>query len=766
MAVRLQMKLGLVAEHERLEDSPDTVAIVEPTIGATARSKGSLFLVVTGVGRGRRLREATHLVADTVQGEYYYDESAGLVVCLEKAIRAANRRLLAQRERLALGAGPPGPIGIGVAVVRGNELYVVTTGPAEAYLVRQAHLLTLPDTARAHGLPMEEVAPEVWRGEIAVRDSLVLISSNVTAKLGPDELKDAMVTLHPQAAMEHLHHRFVAAGGTGSDAALALEAGEVSATTQRGRLVPVRPPEPLAGLPDRSPIPLADSVGGGLAAVSTGAGRARTAVGSALAGLAGRAQDLLPRRGTRYRRVTPAATRRESQRRAAVAVLAFVGVVALLGLGLWVIGGSGPTTQIPQINAGEKALATARDDVRLVFDNGTDLIAADPKRAEELLKDAIARATDAATAGIPASTVDPVRARAAAGLDRLYGVVEVAPQTAFSFAAQKPAFDLGGLVRGPDGAPYLLDRATKAVYRISLQARKAVPIMRAGQAVASAGLKVGVPRYLAVGGPDLLMLDDKNILWRWRPTDDTGKGTLRRLPVQDSSSWGNDILGIGTFVANFNAALYNLYVLDPSEQQVLRYTMLADGSSYPAIATGYLTTPQDVTKVTSMYIDGEVYLADAGLVERFVGGRSGDWTLAAPGDDVLRPTRRYTLISSPDPRRQGTLYAYDAANGRVMAFDKLTGAYQAQYRPAAGSPAWDLLRGFYVVPRSPGQAPAIFWIDGNTLGTAVLQQVPGASPSGSPGASAAPGGSAGPGSSPAPTVTRKPAATRRPTPSP
>ena len=765
MAVRLQMKLGLVAEHERLEDSPDTVAIVEPTIGATARSKGSLFLVVTGVGRGRRIREATHLVADTVQGEYYYDESAGLVVCLEKAIRAANRRLLAQRERLALGSGPTGPIGIGLAVVRGNELYVVTTGPAEAYLVRQAHLLTLPETGRANGLPMEEVAPDVWRGEIAVRDSLVLVSSNVTAKLGADELMDAVVTLHPQAAMEHLHNRFVAAGGSGSDAALALEAGEVSATTRRGRLVPVRPPEPLAGLPDRSPIPLADSVGGGLAAVSSGASRARSAAGSAFAGLTDRLQDLLPRRGTRYRRVTPAATRRESQRRAAFAVLAFVGVVALLGLGLWIIGGSGATNQIPQINAGEHALATARDDVRLVFDNGTDLIAADPRRAEQLLKDAVAEVAAALAAGIPSSTLDPVRARAAAGLDRIYGVVEVAPQSAFSFASQKPAFDLGGLVRGPDGAPYVLDRATKAVYRISLQARKAVPIMRSGQAVASAGIKVGVPRYLAVGGPDLLMLDDRNILWRWRPTDDTGKGILRRLPVQESSSWGNDILGFGTFVANFNAALYNLYVLDPSEQQILRYTMLADGSSYPAAATGYLTTPQDVTKVTSMYIDGEIYLADGGLVERFVGGRSGNWALASPGDDTLRPTRRYTLISSPDARRQGTLYVFDAANGRVMAFDKLTGAYQAQYRPAGGSPAWDQLRSFYVVPRSPGQAPAIYWIDANTLGTAVLQQVPGTLPGSSPGASPAPG-SAAPGSSRRPAATPKPSATPRPTPSP
>ena len=656
MAVRLQMKLGLVAEPERLEDSPDTVAIVEPTIGATVRSKGSLYVVVTGVGRGRRLREATHLVADTIQGEYYYDESAGLVVCLEKAIRAANRRLLAQRERLALGAGPAGPIGVGLAVVRGNELYVVTIGPAEAYLVRQAHLLTLPDAARAHGLPMDEVAPEVWRGEIAVRDSLVLVSSNLTAKLAPDELKDAVVTLHPQAAMEQVHRAFVAAGGTGSDAALAIEAGEVAATAHRGRLVPARPPEPLAGLPDRSPIPLADSVGGGLAAVSTGASRARSAFGSAVSGLLDRAQDLLPRRGPRYRRVTPAANRRESQRRAAYAVLAFVGVAAVLGLGLWILGGSGATTQIPQINAGAQALATARDDVRLVFDNGTDLIAADPQRAEGLLKDAIAKVADATTAGIPIATLDPVRLRAVAGLDRLYGVVEVAPQSAFSFAAQKPAFNLGGLVRGPDGAPYVLDRTTKTVYRISLQARKAVPIIKAGQAVVGAGVKVGVPRYLAVGGPDLLMLDDKNILWRWRPADATGKGTLRRLPVQEAATWGPDIMAIGTFVANFNAALYNLYVLSPAEQQILRYTMLADGSSYPAAATGYLSSPQDVSKVTSMYIDGEVYLADGGVVERFVGRQRRQLVARLAG------RRR----AAPDPSLHADRLARSAARGHAV----------------------------------------------------------------------------------------------------
>ena len=39
MAVRLHMKLGVVAEHDRLADSPDTLVVVEPSVGSVARSK-------------------------------------------------------------------------------------------------------------------------------------------------------------------------------------------------------------------------------------------------------------------------------------------------------------------------------------------------------------------------------------------------------------------------------------------------------------------------------------------------------------------------------------------------------------------------------------------------------------------------------------------------------------------------------------------------------------------------------------------------------
>jgi hypothetical protein len=740
MAVRLQMKLGVVAEAERLEDSPDTVAIVEPTIGATLRTKGSLYVVVAGIGRARRLQEATRLVADSVQGEYYYDESAGLMACLEKSIRMANRKLAANRERLGLGAPGAGPVGLGVAVVRGSELYVTTAGPVEAYLVHQAHLLTLPDPNAGLGLPADDLAPQIWRGEIAPGDSLVLVSRNITATLGTDELKDAVNTLHPQAAMEQVHHRFVAAGGTGSDGALAFEAAEVSATSQRTRLVPVRPPEPLAGTPDRSPIPLADSVGGGVAAVSAGATRARSAAGDAMGGAVTRLQELLPRRGTRYRRVTPATTRRESQRRAAVAVLAFVAIAATLGVTLWVAGGPGGTP-IDEITAGEKALAAVKEDLRLVFHNGSNLVVDDRQKAEELLTDAYAQLATASQSGVPASTLTPLEEEVVAGLDAIYGVVPVAPQTAFSFAGQEQPFDLQAIVLGPDGVPYVLDRATKTVYRVDLRTKKATPVVRAG--ATASGIKVAEPRILSAGGPDVLVLDAKNVLWRWRPADSKGKGTLARIRVAEASSWGADILGIGTFVRNPDVGLYNLYVIDPSEQQIKRYSPAQDGSGYPGTGSPYLTVPQDLSKVTSMYIDGEVYLADNGLVERFVSGRGSGWSPDAPPDSLLRPAPAYTYIASPGDRGEGTMYAYDPGSARVVAFEKANGKYLAQYRIAGGGPDWADVRGFYVVNRASGQAPVIYWIDAERIGSAVLEDAsalpspsPSVSPPASPGASA------------------------------
>ena len=750
MAVRLHMKLGVVAEHDRLPDSPDTVVVVEPSVGSVARSKGHLYLLVTSRVSTRHALEATRLTAETIRNEYYYDESAGIRVCLQKAIATANKRLAHQGDRLGLrSTGGNGPIGVGVAVVRGNEMYVATVGPAEAYLIRQARLSTLPDPHRERGLPSAELEPDVWRGEIAVGDSLVLVSPNVMAKLGPDELKDAMLTLHPQSAMEHLHHRFVTTDGTGSDGAIAFEATEVSATSRQRTLVPVRPAEPLAGAPDRSPIPLADGVQAAGSAVSAVAGNARTAAGGALERVVMRAQEFLPRRKPAYRRVTPLASRRETQRRAAVALLAFLVVFGGLGLGVWAFAGTGTGTEaISSINTGQRALEIARENLAQVSGAGIDLVEADRPRAQGLLTEAYEQLEVARRNGIRAATVDPLRERALEGLDRLYGVVPVATTRMYTFTPKEgePPLDLQHVVRGPDGATYVIDATRQAVYRIDLTERTASAILRAGDN--EAGATVSIPKLLAVGGRDLLMLDSKNVMWRWRAANREGRGTVTRVRINGATGWGDDVLAIGTFVRLASEGLYNLYVVDQSEAQILAYSPSRDGSGFPAKPTKWLSTTRDIDSMRSLHIDGDLFTVEDGTIMRFVSGKSDGWEPATPGDTLLRPEPVISLLTGRGERRTGSVYGYDRRNSRIIELDKADGTFRAQYRLAGGIDGWDDIRGMYIAPPEEAEGPtSLVWISADSVHQVVLEPVEDVAP-----ASPAPSGSVAPDASAAPST--------------
>ena len=741
MAHRLQMKLGVIPESDRLPDSPDTVLHVEPRIGAQTRTKGHLYLLVTSKVAGHRALEATRLVADSIRAEYYYDESAGIRVCLAKAIQASNKRLGHARERSALGlTGDTGPIGIAVAVVRDNELYVSTVGPAEAYLSRGARLSTLPDPHRDRGLPADDLEPDVWRGEISVGDQLLLVSPNISERLGSDELKDALVTLHPQSAVERLHARYVEAGGTGSDGAITLEVGEVAVSRSGRAPIPVRPAEPLAGTPDRSPFPLVDSVAGGVAAAQTAADAARTAAGGVAGRLFRRVQDALPARSPRNRRVTPMTARREMQQRAAVAILSFVVIIGALGAGVYFLGGHPfPGPAIASFEAGHQALADAQLDLSRVTGPGVDLVANDPRRAATLLTDAMTKLDQASAAGIPAASIAPLRSEAVASIDRLYRMRDVGDVTVFTFPAAQP-IDLRAIVRGPDGAPYVLDAGTKTVYRIDLAKGAAAAVFRAGTKIN--GVALGDPKLITVGGRDLVILDSKSVVWRWTPANTTGRGALHRVIVNGASEWGSDILALGTFIAGANASLYNLYVVDPSRQQIMAYTPGADGNGFPSQPTGRLTTPRDVSGITSMYIDGDIWLADGGALIRLVGGRNDGWTPGDPGDEIVRSAPHFTLVGSGSPRREGKVYGLDPTNQRVLAFQKSDGTFVEQYRLAGGSVAWDNLRSWFVVPGVGDQPDTLFWISGNAMHKTVLEPLA-TGPGASPGASGGPGSSGG-----------------------
>jgi hypothetical protein len=77
------------------------------------------------------------------------------------------------------------------------------------------------------------------------------------------------------------------------------------------------------------------------------------------------------------------------------------------------------------------------------------------------------------------------------------------------------------MVQGPGRRPVRHRPSTKAVYRIDLKNKE-------GHARGEAGTKNkgGTVANAALPGrrrPDLLILDSKNVLWRWRPSDEPAR---------------------------------------------------------------------------------------------------------------------------------------------------------------------------------------------------------------------------------------------------
>ena len=753
MASRLALKYGLVSEEDRLSNSSDAIIVTEPTTGSKARTKGSLYLVVTSRTTGGRTRDACRLVADTIRREYYYDESAGIAIVLEKAIRAANKRLRHSREG---GGLPPGSLGIAAAVVRGNELYVATCGDAESYLVRAARLL-MPEHESGEGLPAaENVRVDVWRGEFSVGDSLVLCSRNLVEVVGTEELKNAVVTLHPQSAVEHLHHLFVTAGGDGSDGVLTIEASEVSLSRVEHRLVPVNPSEPLAGAPTRSPIPLADHFAGAATAVQDRADAARVAIRDGVSRAVNAVLDLMPRRRTSYRRIgTTAATRRETQRRAAIAVLAFIGIVGVLGVVLWYWTPLRPEAPISQVTEGEAAFAEARGNANEVFGRA-DMINSDPSRALVLLRDAWAALGRAEASGVvDDESIAEERQRVGAGLDEIYGTVEVTPTLVH--AAQSP---LGSLVRGPDNVAYVVSGS--GVVRVDPEAPTPATVAQEGDGV---GAGLGAPRLLARGGLDLLIFDSAGLLWRWRASGEAGDGTLGQVRVAGEQVWTDNVVDIETFLTNPEQSLYRLYVPFPPSDQILRYDPTADGGGFLAPNPYLVDDNEDVASFRELLVDGDVYAVRSEEVVRYFTGRRTGFELADPPDaGDLRPGHDYGRLTATGTRGVGTLFVWDAKHARILAFDKTDGTFTGQFVAAADAVQLTSLTGMYVVDQGEGVPPILVFSRPEGLYQVVLgeQAVVEPSPSPSPIVTAPPSPTASPSETVSPTEEPTAEPTRRP----
>ncbi|HJP71893.1 MAG TPA: hypothetical protein VJ975_09260 [Candidatus Limnocylindria bacterium] len=702
MSNRFATRIGLPSAEERPADAHDVVVFHEPSVGAQARTKGSLFMVAQLTGGTPQLARAAAEALESIRNDYYYDLSAGVLVALSKALAGANRRLYHQRRRLAI----PRRSGVSVValVIRGREAHVAKLGPASAVVVRDGRMYEVPPppavseedprvrqrrVAATLGEALE-IEPFTWQGGLAPGDRLALVSRHFAHAVGVEELKRAMVEMRPAQAVEHLQQVFAIRGGAGSDALMAVEVDELPATVTTHHLEPVRPAEPFAGLPDQSPVPLADAIGRGLHRAGDAAEGAKAAAGHGAVTLLSWVLAFVPRRRPEYPRSIPRTAEREEHRRRRLGLVGMIGVAGILAAGATVaaLPSVRPTEAIPRAATAREAIAEAVDLVGQVEErvDGADLVDRNPERATELLADAHAAVQRAAGVGVSEQQLQPLRDRIEHRLDALYRVARVSrPDGVVEFASSLEDVEPADMVAASDGSLWILESGRGRVLRLDPATGELAVIFRAGQALESGDVP-GDPWLIATAATDVVVIDRQRTAWRI----DLAERIPRPMPLAGIESISGETTLIGALQHRPPLEIFNLYVVDGETGDMWRWSPPAViPVTYPDPAEPFLTEPPDLDPrdARDLRVDVNAWLLHADTVTRvdFGSPRSqADYSLDPPPDAAVRPRLDYRILDGATVGDREFLYVYDAANARLIGFQRADGAFVRQWMAADG----------------------------------------------------------------------------------
>ena len=408
----------------------------------------------------------------------------------------------------------------------------------------------------------------------------------------------------------------------------------------------------------------------------------------------------MPRRKPAYRRVTPLASRRETQRRAAARDprpghrrrRPRAG-------GLRVRRQHAASRRSARSTPASRRSTRREADLAKVTGPGIDLVTDDPDQALQLLTHAHEQL--AIAAGGQGQPDGHRAARWPRPSPASTGCTGSSRSRARSLFAFKPAE--GATRDRPVGAWSAAPTAcrTSSTGRRSRSAAINLKTQRATLVVTNGTKNKAAPspnpRYLAVGGQDLLILDAKNVLWRWRPADDAGKGTLtrvtprgRRLARRRRHRASTRSCGPGRAACTTCTSSTR-----PSSRSAPTRRRPTAAASRPSRARGW--RPRATSRaMTSTYVDGDIFVADGGAMLRFVGGKAEGWEAKDPEDDAAPAGA--DVLARGRPGRRGARARSTAStrpNARIIALDKVgrlvPRAVPAGRRPEGlGRPARDV----------------------------------------------------------------------------
>ncbi|MGH2463813.1 MAG: hypothetical protein ACRDFZ_09415 [Candidatus Limnocylindria bacterium] len=738
MSQRLATRFGLVPEEERAPDATDLIRVNEPTVGAPVRTKGSLYLLAQLTNANASTIRAARQTLEAIEHDYYYDLSAGPLDTLARAVAQANRRLYHARGRVGLNRGARISV-VGIAI-RAAELHVAKIGPAGAIIVRGERIYELPpplpeDDDPAAGRRVAdtlgealEIDPVTWSGEVAGGDRVALISRNLAEVVGAEDTRQALLTLRPAAAAQHLHRMFRERGGTGSDGLIAIELSAIPLTATTHRLEPVRPADPLAGLPDRSPVPGADAVGGAIHRADRAVDDAQSRVGSSVELFIGRVMALMPRRRVDYPRRVVRTEALEARRRRRLGALGMLALAGLLAAGVTVASypALDPTQAIPRLIVAREAVAEGEELIAAVEDqiDGQDLVERDPDRAKDLLAQADRALDRAEGAGVGATALEPLRGRLDGRLDALYAVTRIREMTTVSdLAAAFTSVTPERMVAASDGSLWVLDTGRGRIVRIDPLSGVAEAVYRAGQDLD--GGVAGEPWLLASAATDVVIIDRQRQAWR----ADLVERVPRRMPLAGIEELDPESVLLTALQHRPPLEIFTLYAVDEASGIVWKWTPPAViPVTFPDPPESFLSEPPDLNPANArdLRADANLWLLQRATVTRVNFGTpvpQVDFSLDPPPDSAVREPLDYRFLDSATIGERDQFFVYDAANARIIAFGRADGAFIRQWMaPRRGDAAalLDEVLGMEVLS-TPDGPPAAYLLTPDRVIRVVLE---------------------------------------------
>ena len=193
---------------------------------------------------------------------------------------------------------------------------------------------------------------------------------------------------------------------------------------------------------------------------------------------------------------------------------------------------------------------------------------------------------------------------------------------------------------------------------------------------------------IATAATDVVMIDRARQAWRF----DLVEQIPHRLGLQGLIAVAPDSRLLAALQHRPPLEIFNLYVVDAGGAGVLKWGPAdAIPVRYPDPPQPFLVEEPDLPAAAArdILVDASLWLLQARTMTRVNFGTplpQEDYSLDPPPDVTVRPELDYRLVDAATVGDRETFYVYDAANARIIAFQRADGAFVRQWlAPSEGA---------------------------------------------------------------------------------